>query len=233
MQATCVCMEAQLLGVVLPQLSHNILTVYLSILMILIPEIMNPFHWCFYLILLSVPPWIDRPYQSTQLRTTVHGYAFDSDNLNFPCLVPHGACLLHHYCRADQFSAGLLLASLVWSTLEPRYRIPRSRLKIYGSFSFMFKSASIAREFHGTEKLVCEHNSSLQLSPYSVVPTEFSRAVFPIVAQIWLQTRSNNREGRSLLTLTWLGRIANGSRQQPCISSECANWPRSSMPWGL
>lgn len=129
-------------------------------------------------------PLIDRPYQSTQLRTTVHGYAFDSDNLNFPCLVPHGACLLHHYCRAGQFSAGLLLASLVWSTLEPRYRIPRSRLKIYGSFSFMFKSASIAREFRGTEKLDCELNSSLQLSPYSVVPTEFSRAVFPIVAQI-------------------------------------------------
>ena len=41
-------------GSFLPQLSHNILSIYLSILMIL--DIMKPFHWYFYLIVLSVPP---------------------------------------------------------------------------------------------------------------------------------------------------------------------------------
>lgn len=62
------------------------------------------------------------------------------------------------YCIIIAFLQVLLLASLVWSTLEPRYRISCSRLKIYGSFSLMFKSAIIARDFHGKEKLVCEHN---------------------------------------------------------------------------
>lgn len=131
-------------GSFLPQLSPNILSIYLSILMIL--DIMKPFHWNFYLILLSVPPWIDRPYQRFRVCTPYMALLSISDNLNFPCLVPHGACLLHHYCRAGHFSAGLLLASLVWSTLEPRYRISCSRLKIYGSFSLMVKSASIARD---------------------------------------------------------------------------------------
>lgn len=69
----------------------------------------------------------------------------------------------------------LLLASLVWSRLEPRYRNSCSRLKIYGSFYLMFESASIARDFDGTEKLVCEHNEfrsaalTLQRSAYRIL----------------------------------------------------------------
>lgn len=130
-------------GSFLPQLSHNILSIYLSILydfgyyetlsLVLLPYsvICSPLNWS------AVSEIQSTPYMAMLSI---------SDNLNFPCLVPHGACLLHHYCRAGHFSAGLLLASLVWSTLEPRYRISCSRLKIYGSFSLMVKSASIARD---------------------------------------------------------------------------------------
>lgn len=161
-----------------------------------IPEIMELFLLYFYPILLHVHPELIG-------RIRVHGHAFNSDNLNFPCLVPHGACLLHHYCRAGHFSAGLLLASLVWSTFEPRYRITCPRLVIYGSFSLiMVKSASIARGFDETRKLDCEFNLGLQLWPYSLMPTECSRVAVRIVAQIWLQTRSD-REGRNLMSKTW------------------------------
>ena len=124
MQATHTCMEAHLLGVILPR-------VIFPQHLVNLPDQGNflPFHsyrklWNPFFDISTLFCYLVTSELIGRIR--VHGHA--SNNLNFPCLVPHGACLLHHYCRAGHLSAGLLLA---WSTFEPRYWISCPRHIIY------------------------------------------------------------------------------------------------------
>lgn len=111
-------------------------------------------------------------------RIKVQRPCFDSDNLSFPCLVPHGACLLHHYCAYSlQALSGQPSNLRTWFLA---YGFKSTKLSQYWTIN-----AKIAQKIDGTMKMGWEDSPEV-CSPdlYCLAPAECSCVAVRIVAQV-------------------------------------------------